>query len=329
MNLLMLLLGLVLTILGADYLVNGSVAVAKRFHMPEFLIGITIIGIGTSMPELVVSVTASLSDRGSIAIGNVLGSNLANTLLILGAAALIRPVAFSRDALRVDIPFNIAASVVLFAVCFGFGARSHGGTISRFDGILFLLMFAVYMIYSFRVASKNNLQQTQPSGQIQTDDQTPADGQNEMPLWKATIFIAGGLAGLIFGGRWFVNGASGLAAALGVSETIIAITIVAVGTSLPELATSVVASVKGRSQLALGNVIGSNIFNICLILGVSATVRPLDGAGIMLSDMLAPLIAIVLLWISAFTFKGRKVNRIDGAIFLAVYIAYIIYLTLR
>ena len=318
MNLLLLLIGLTLTIFSADCLVNGSVAVAKRYHMPEFLIGITIVGIGTSMPEMVVSLTAAVSGKGSIAIGNVLGSNLANTLLILGAAALVRPVAFSREALRNDIPFNILASVVLFAACFGFRPPFRGGIISRTDGIVFLVMFAAYMIYSFRTASKNNSQQ----------DHHPQE-QTEMPLWKSAVLIAGGLAGLIFGGRWFVNGASGLAASLGVSETIIAITIVAVGTSLPELATSVVASVKGRSQLALGNVIGSNIFNICLILGVSSTVRPLDGTGIMLSDILAPLIAIILLWISAFTFKGRKINRIDGAVFLAAYIAYIVYLTLR
>ena len=321
MNLLLLILGLVLTVVGADWLVNGSVAVAKRYRMPEFLIGITIVGIGTSMPELVVSLFASLSGRGSIAIGNVLGSNLANTLLILGAAAVIRPISFSRDAIKTDIPYNILVSAVLLLMCFGFRfwVPQHGGIISRVEGAVLLAMFAIYMFYSFRSAANSN-------NQNNTDI---PDVQQDALIWKSLIAIAAGITGLALGGRWFVNGASGLAAALGVSETIIAITIVAIGTSLPELATAVVASVKGRSQLALGNIIGSNIFNICLILGVSSVARPLNGSGIMLIDIAAPLAAVILLWISAFTLRGRRINRTDGVIFLAVYIAYVVYLALR
>lgn len=319
MNVVMLLGGLILVIFGADLMVSGSVAVAKRYRMPEFLIGLTVVGIGTSMPELVVSFIGGLEGKGAIAVGNVVGSNLANTLLILGTAALIRPISISPAAIKTDIPYNIFVTVVLFFMCFGFTFWNspQAGTISRLDGIILLLLFTVYMIYSFRTTPKTIV---------------PADGKNPtppMPLWRATLCIVGGLGALIAGGRWFVNGASSVAASLGISEAIIAITIVAVGTSLPELATSAVAAVKGNTQLALGNIIGSNIFNICLILGISATVKPLNAAGIFPLDILAPLVAVVALWLSTYTFRGRRVNRVDGMVFLLIYIAYITYLVIR
>lgn len=319
MNVVILLLGLVLVTFGADLMVNGSVAVAKRYRMPEFLIGLTIVGIGTSMPELVVSFIAGLEGKGAIAVGNVVGSNLANTLLILGTAALIRPISISPTAIKVDIPYNIFATVVLFLMCFGLNFRSapQAGILSRFDGIVLLLLFVIYMAYSFR---------TTPKTAIPSDN---GDQKPPMPLWKAALCIAGGLAALIIGGRWFVNGASSVAASLGISEAIIAITVVAIGTSLPELATSVVAAMKGNTQLALGNIIGSNIFNICLILGISATVKPVNAAGILPLDVIAPLAAAVLLWLAVYTFKGRRVNRVDGVVFLAVYIAYVVYLAMR
>lgn len=319
MNAVILLLGLVLVIFGADLMVSGSVAVAKRYRMPQFLIGLTIVGIGTSMPELVVSFIAGLEGKGAIAVGNVVGSNLANTLLILGTAALIRPLSISPAAIKTDIPYNILATIILFLMCFGFTfwKDPHAGILSRFDGIILLVLFCVYMAYSFK---------TTPKTEVPSPDTVQ---KPPMALWKAALFIAGGLAALIVGGRWFVNGASGVAASLGISEAIIAITVVAIGTSLPELATSVVAAVKGNTQLALGNVIGSNIFNICLILGISATVKPINAAGILPLDLLAPIVAAVMLWLAAYTFRGRRVNRADGAIFLAVYIAYITYLALR
>lgn len=319
MNAVILLLGLVLVIFGADLMVSGSVAVAKRYRMPQFLIGLTIVGIGTSMPELVVSFIAGLEDKGAIAVGNVVGSNLANTLLILGTAAMIRPLSISPAAIKTDIPYNILATIILFLMCFGFTFWNapHAGILSRFDGIILLVLFCVYMAYSFK---------TTPKTEVPSPDTVQ---KPPMALWKAALFIAGGLAALIVGGRWFVNGASGVAASLGISEAIIAITVVAIGTSLPELATSVVAAVKGNTQLALGNVIGSNIFNICLILGISATVKPINAAGILPLDLLAPIVAAVMLWLAAYTFRGRRVNRADGAIFLAVYIAYITYLALR
>ena len=306
MNVLLLILGLVLVIAGADCLVNGAVAVAKRYRMPEFLIGLTIVGIGTSMPELVVSLIAGIEGKGGMAIGNVVGSNLANTLLILGAASLIQPISISPATKRIDIPYNILVTLVLFFMCFGFTFRHYptGGVITWWKGILLLALFAGYMAYSFQTGSR------------------PA-------LWKSVLLILFGIAGLAFGGRWFVGGASGIALSLGVSETVIAITMVAVGTSLPELATAIVAAIKGNTQLALGNVIGSNIFNICLILGISSIVAPLDVTGLHPTDILAPLAATLMLLLSVYTFRGQRINRADGALFLALYIGYIAYLLLR
>ena len=318
MNVFLLILGLVLVIVGADALVNGSVAVAKRYRMPEFLIGLTVVGIGTSLPELVVSLIAGIEDKGGMAIGNVVGSNLSNTQLIHGEAALIQPINISRSTQRIDIPYNMLVTLVLLIMCFGFAFWQHpaGGTITRWEGILLLGLFVGYMVYSFRTADREEADPKKES--------TPPRA-----LWKALLLIVAGLAGLVAGGRWFVTGASGVAAALGISETVIAITIVAVGTSLPELATAIVASLKGNSQLALGNIIGSNIFNICLILGLSSVIAPLDAASIRLADIAAPLVATLLLWLSVYTFRGRRINRADGALFLAFYAGYIVYLVLR
>lgn len=321
MNVVILILGLVMVILGAEFMVNGSVAVAKRYRMPEFLIGLTIIGIGTSMPEMVVSLFAGIDGSGSIAIGNVIGSNLANTLLILGISALIHPISISPTARKVDIPYNLFVTIVMLVVCFGFTfwQSTQEGIITRWEGLILLALFAGYMTYSFRTSKREDIIE-------KSDDE---DKKKPMAMWKAFILIFAGLAGLIWGGRWFVTGASEIALALGISETIIAITIVAVGTSLPELATAVVAASKGKTQLALGNIIGSNIFNICLILGVTSLVKPIPTGGILPFDIIAPIIAAVMLWISVYTFRGRRINRADGAIFLLAYIGYIIYLTLR
>lgn len=317
MNVLLTILGLACVIAGADLLVVGATAVARRFRMPDFLIGLAIVGIGTSMPELVVSLVAGIEGKGGMAIGNVLGSNLSNTLLILGAAALIHPISISPNTRRIDIPYNILVTLVLFFLCFGFDFTAHaaGGVLTRWKGIVLLVLFTGYMVYSFRTA-------------VRTD--AAAQGSPApAPMRKAVPFIVLGIAGLAAGGRWFVGGASGIAAALGVSETVIAITVVAVGTSLPELATALAASIRGNTQLALGNIIGSNIFNICLILGLTAVVAPLDASSVTRIDLAAPLAASVMLLLSVYTFRGRRINRADGAVFLLLYTAYIAYLVLH
>lgn len=314
MSILILFAGLALILLGAQFLVDGSVAVAKRFRMSEFLIGITIVGIGTSMPELATSLVGTLADKGDIAVGNVIGSNIANTFLILGATALIRPVIIERSTQRFDIPFNILISVMLLVMCFGFAFWLPGskGYVSRGEGALLLGMFIFYMTYSFGTAKKTV--QSEPEGD------KPA---KKIAMWLAVLMIAGGLVALIFGGRLFVRGAVSIAQALGVSESVIAISILAVGTSLPELATSVVAAIKKNTQLALGNIIGSNIANIALILGVCGTVRPLRIESVALTDFGMLILASVVLLISVFTFRKRTLDRPEGVIFLLIYFAYI------
>lgn len=318
MNLLILAAGLTLVVFGAHLLVEGSVSIAKRYRMPEFLIGITIVGIGTSMPEMVVSLFGSIDGKGGVAIGNIVGSNLSNLLLILGISALIRPIPIEKSVMRVDIPYNLIANIVLLFMCFGgaFMYRNAAGSISRIEGIILLLMFAAYMYYSFTSAKKN----APPAA----DEKEKLEKRKS--VWISALFVCGGLAALIFGGRLFVTGAVNIAHHLGISDSVIAITILAVGTSLPELATSAVAAFKGNTDLALGNIIGSNIANICLILGVCATVNPLSTAGIRPLDVIMPIIATLMLLLSVFTFKGKGINRMDGAIFILVYAAYVWFL---
>lgn len=309
-------------LLGAQYMVDGSVAVAKRLKMSEFLIGITIVAIGTSMPELVVSLFGSLDGLGDIAIGNVVGSNIINTFLILGVTALIQPIMIEKSTRRFDIPFNIFVSVLLLLFCFGFKfwAPGDNNAISRLEGLAFLAIFAFYMIYSFRTSSMAN-------SSVQTAPQTGEEvSAKKVKMWLAVVMIVGGLAGLVIGGRLFVRGAVGIAQSLGVSDSIIALTILAIGTSLPELATSVVAALKKKTQLALGNIIGSNIFNITLILGVSATSNPLMINNIAVTDISMIILSSILLFVSIFTFKRNTLDRPEGIIFLLIYIAYITFL---
>lgn len=318
MNIVYLIAGLVLILLGAKYLVNGSIAVAKRFRMSEFLIGITIVGIGTSMPELVVSGIAAIQGKGEIAIGNVTGSNIANILLILGVTALIRPIDFNRQTLKFDIPYNIFSTILLLFFCFGltFWKTPAHGVITRTEGIIFLLLFVFFMFWSFKNAKQEDIPD-------EVGDAKP------VKMWLAAIMIIGGLAALVFGGRLFVNGGTGIARSLGVSEAIISITVLALGTSLPELATSAVAAFKGNTQLALGNIIGSNIFNVYLILGVSAVIKPLDTGNIIPMDIYITILAAVLLPVCALTIKKDKLDKVEGVIFLLIYAAYVYSLTIR
>ena len=312
MDILLLIVGLGLILAGANFLTDGSAAVAQRFRVPEFIIGLTIVAVGTSTPELVVSV---LSGNSDVAIGNVVGSNLFNVFLILGVCALIRPLPLTRSNIRRDIPFGMAASLILLAVtsdrliCAGAADR-----IGRIDGIVMVALYIALMWFTIRTTKR--------------PEAAPADAGAKKPaaLWLAVVMIAGGLAGLIFGGDMFLKSATEIARRLGISESVIAITLVAGGTSLPELASSVVSLLKGKSEMALGNVIGSNIANILLILGVSATIRPLTMGGIMTTDILMVVLSSLLLLLTAFTFRRKQIDRWEGAIFLMIYVAYIWYL---
>ena len=314
-DLLWIVAGLVMILVGSDWLVDGASGIARKYGISEFIIGMTIVGIGTSMPELVSSAISAIGGHGDMAIGNVTGSNICNVLLILGVTALISPIGYTKNNIRKDIPFAIGVSLFLMLMLYnGFGLFHEMGTpgISRMDALYLLLIFMVFMIDSFKSAKKG--------GGEEEEDVKP------MPMGKALVFIVLGLVGLVFGGRFFVDHTVSVAERFHVSEAFISITLMAVGTSLPELATCVVAAMKGKNQLALGNVIGSNIFNIALIIGVSGLISPFEIQSISTIDMVMVLVSILMLWMAAFTFKRGKLDRIEGAIFLLVYVGYIAYL---
>lgn len=338
MNIFLLLLGLALILGGADLLTDGASALAKRLRMPEFLIGLTIVAIGTSTPELVVSVLSAIGGKTDMALGNVVGSNLFNGFVILGLCALIRPIPYTRDNIRYDIPFGILASVLLLAVASDrFLHLGTVDTIGRGEGIVMLLLYGAFMAFTIRHARRTHTVTVPSAPQPQTDTQTQTDAQPQTgtpqadtaqgpALWKLAAMIVGGLVLLVGGGELFLRAATAIARALGVSDSVIALTLVAGGTSLPELAASIVSLVKGRSAMALGNAIGSNIANILLILGLSATIRPLSMGGITNADLAAVLSNALLLWIAAFTFRRRAIDRTEGALFLLLYAAYLWHL---
>ena len=309
-----LITGLLLILLGANYLVDGSSSIAKKFGLSEFVIGLTIVGIGTSTPEMVVSFMSSIQDKATMAIGNIVGSNIINTLLILGVTAAISPLLITKDNIRKDIPLNIGVTLLLILLgmkntIFGIGSNE----LSRWDGALFLIIFVIYMWKSFTSKSTDQADQED-------------EGIELYPNWMSVIFIVSGLIGLIMGGKVFVTNAVRLAQEFNVSEKLIAITIMALGTSLPELATCIVAALKGRGQLALGNILGSNIFNIILILGGASLIRPLSYAGINIVDSVTLLLSSVMILLTAYTFKKNMIDRVEGLIFLGIEIVYIWYL---
>lgn len=324
MDYLFLIVGLGLLLLSADYLVDSSVAIAQRAKISNFIIGLTIVGMGTSAPELFVGVKSALAGDGDIAMGNVIGSNIANVLLILGVAGTILPFDIERTTIRRDIPFGIGAAALLFLVANDKlipGIQEN--TISRVDAVFFLVLFVCYIGYV--VVQKGKDPQKALS---EADEETKSKlaGKHPALLWFIALVS---LVGLIGGGNLFLDAAKKLATDWGMSEAVISITIVAVGTSLPELITAVVAACKNNPQLALGNVMGSNVFNILFILGVSGCVKPLNVVGVHLLDYAMMLGAAVLTAVVAFTFKRDKFDRIEGFIFLTLYITYTVFLFIR
>lgn len=317
MDILFLLIGLALILAGANFLTDGSAALAQRFRVPEFIIGLTIVAVGTSTPELVVSVLSAIAGKSDVAIGNVVGSNIFNVFLILGVCALVRPLPLTAGNIRRDIPFGVGTSILLMILAAD--SLFHPGAvdrIGRLDGILMLVIYLLLMIYTIRATGRT----------AAPTDAEEGSAHRPMAGWLMAVMILGGLAGLIFGGEMFLDNATALARRMGISESVIAITLVAGGTSLPELASSLVSLLKGKSDMALGNVIGSNIANILLILGLSATINPLTMGGITMVDLLVVLLSSVLLFLAAFTFRRRAVDRWEGALFLVIYALYIAYL---
>lgn len=324
MDYLLLLVGLGLLLLSADFLVDSSVAIAQRARISNFLIGLTIVGIGTSAPELLVSISSALSGSGDIAMGNVVGSNICNTFLILGVAAAIMPFAIERETQRRDIPVGIVASLLVIALASdSIIPGISENTVSRIDGIFLLIVFFAYMCYVVVLKGRNPQQAL-----ADADEQTKSRFSGKNPVLLGFIAVAS-LAGLIFGGNLFLDSAKTLARTWGMSEAVISITIVAIGTSLPELITVIVAASKKNAQLALGNVLGSNVFNLLMILGVSSTIKPITVVGVTIVDFLVLLLGAVLTYVVIFTFGKHKFDRIEGFIFIAIYIGYTISLLLR
>ena len=315
MDFLWLILGLALILIGANALTDGAASVAKRFNISPLVIGLTIVAFGTSAPELTVSVVSALKGSAGLAIGNVVGSNIFNCLMIVGCTAAIVPIQISKGTLSKDIPLCLLAALVLF-ICAndqlinGLSANS----ISRSEGLLLLCFFAIFMGYTFAIAH---------NGQTETSD-IPL-----LPVWRSTLYIIGGLAGLIYGGQCFVDGASGIARSLGVSESVIGLTLVAGGTSLPELATSVVAALKKNPEMAVGNVIGSNLFNVFFVLGCSASITAMPVQGISSLDLGMHIVACLLLFIFGLFFRQRTITRIEGIALVACYVGYTTYLILQ
>ena len=308
------LFGFVLLINGADLLVKGASAIARRFNVSDLVIGLTVVAFGTSTPELFVNIVASLKGNTDIAIGNILGSNIANIFLILGIAAIVRPLVVTKGTVWKEIPFSLLAAIVIALMA---NDRFINGdavsVLNRTDGSVLLCFFVIFLYYSFGIADE-----------IEGAAEHPSD--KHCGTAKAALLILLGLAALIIGGKWIVDGAIKIAESAGMSQSLIGLTIVAVGTSLPELATSVIAAYRGNADIAVGNVVGSNIFNLFFVLGVSSVVKPLPFKPASNIDILLVVFASVLLFGFMFAGKRRTLDRWEGVVFLAAYTVYIIVL---
>lgn len=315
---LLLAVGLALVVKGADFLVNGASSLAKRFAIPEIVIGLTIVAFGTSAPELVVNVFASIGQKSELVLGNVIGSNVFNTLLILGIAGLIYPLEVQANSVKKEIPFSIIITGIFFflandVLLFG----STANRVSRFDGMILLALFGVFLYYTFGLTKNKSVAN---------------GGVDEIKLYstlRTWIYILLGFVGLFVGGKLVVDSAVKIAQALHVSEKLIALTIVSMGTSLPELATSAVAAFKKRSDLAVGNVIGSNIFNLLFILGISAEISPVSYTTAFNFDLFVFGLGTLLLFIAMFTLKARKLDRWEAFVLLTGYIFYMVFIISR
>lgn len=310
LSIVLLLVGLGLVVYGSDILVDGASSVARKIGISEFVIGIIIVGFGTSCPELVVSVTGAIDGNSAVSLGNVTGSNIFNILMILGLTAILSPIAITKDNKTKDIP-------ILLCVTIFFCLIALKGTINRLDAVLFLAIFAIYLLYNFK------------AGKAEAAAIEEGVVEKNYGTFLSILMIVGGLAGLIFGGKLFVNNAVTLAHALGASDKFIAVTILAVGTSLPELMTCVVAAAKKKGQLALGNIVGSNVFNILLILGISGLIHPLDTFSFNYVDMGTIVASVLALFIFANASKKSQLSKPAGISFLIMEVVYMIYLFLK
>jgi cation:H+ antiporter len=309
-----LLGGFFLLIKGADLLVDGASALAKRFAVSEIVIGLTIVAFGTSTPELIVNLIAAIQDKSAISFGNIIGSNIVNILLILGIAGLIRPLPTAKNTVWREIPFALLAGVVLFIMCNDTLFNRSSDLLSRGDGLILLMFFIIFITYGFAIARVEGVNQTEVKSRS---------------LLKIILYILVGLAALLIGGKLVVDNAVTIARAFSMSEKLIGLTIVAIGTSLPELFTSAVAAKKGNTDIAIGNIVGSNIFNIFFILALTALVRPLEYDRVLNIDLIVLIAASTLLFFTMFTGKKRSLDRGEAVLFLVALIGYYVFILLR
>ena len=311
LDIVLIVIGVAMVLYGADRLTDGASALARRMNVPEIVIGLTIVAAGTSAPELFVSLVSALKGTADLAVGNVVGSNTMNCMLIVGCAALVAPMSISKSTVKKDIPFSVGASVILMFLALD-------DYMDHIEGVLLLIAFAGFMAYTLTQARQSQAKQQQ-AGQI--EEEPAPQNVKRQNLWLSIVFVLLGLTMLVVGSNLFVDAASRVAYTLGVSEGVVGLTIVAGGTSLPELATSVVAARKGQSALAIGNVIGSNVFNILLILGLTATITPLDIDDITIVDMSVMLLSVVMVWL--FSRTRYTVERWEGGLLVLLYLAYL------
>ena len=311
MSVLFLLVGLGLILSGANFLTNGAAALAKRFNISSLVIGLTIVAFGTSAPELTVSIVSAINGSAELSIGNVVGSNIFNILMIVGVTAVVAPITITKGTLTKEIPLAILSCVVVL-ICANdvFLETGTENILNRAD--VMLCFFAIFLGYTFAIAHDN-------TGEEQAEIRP-------LSTWRCLLYIVGGLVALIFGGRLFVNGSSEIARSLGVGESVIGLTLVAMGTSLPELATSVVAALKKNPEIAIGNVIGSNLFNVFFVLGMSATITPLPLGGITNVDLFYLLAVSLLLFFAGRYYKVRTITRVEGVFMIFAYVVYTGYL---
>lgn len=309
----LLVVGFVLLVYGADFFVEGCSSIAKSLRVPSIIIGLTIVALGTSAPEAAVSITASLSGSNDISIGNCVGSNFFNLLVVAGLCALFKPLPVQSDIIKRDFPFNLIITVLLLVMSIDTFLGGRSNALGRLDGIILFALYIIFMIILIRSALKNR---------------TKADDDVKIfPLWKSILFIICGCIAIVYGGDLVVDNATIIAEFFHMSETLIGLTIVAMGTSLPELVTSIVASRKGEVDLAMGNVIGSNIANILVVLGLSAAVSPMSVNSMVLIDIIILIVVSIIVYIMSF--RGKTINRREGAIMLLMYAAYTVYIFIR
>lgn len=312
-----LVIGFVLLIKGADFFVEGSSSVAKKFNVPSLIIGMTIVAMGTSLPELAVSVTAAITGNNTLAVSNVSGSNIFNLMVVCGACALFAPLTIEKNTLMKEFPFSIVCAGLL--VVLGF----IGMKLGRVDGIIFLVIFVAYLFWMIYSAKKARSE----GDKFETEEEEMAEEIKILPMWKCLLYIVGGMIAIKFGGDFVVNGASSIAAGFGLSQTLIGLTIVALGTSLPELVTSIVAARKNEVDMAVGNAIGSNIFNILMVLGIASAISPMKLIGENIIDIAVLVVFSVVVWIFGATKK--EISRTEGIIMICMYLCYSGYIIMR